>query len=234
MITMFPWWLFVLVAALIYLRGIYLFYFQKVRILAEYDKEGRKLLEQRISSDYALLQQHGIRVGHTLNPFGIAIKIEERPATNNMVRDEVVVQRGQEPRSHDGWYTTAREPGTCCCYAIDFASSEGTYSQCSDSCSIETLFCAIGYYRSRFGEDRKETKYAKYVCIEYLDKHGMKGEYSVPHIVKILEKRNMQEKAKALARAYDAPDYEVSPVQQNGSATAESVKIQICANSSKK
>jgi len=55
-----------------------------------------------------------------------------------MVRDEVVIQRGGEPRSHDGYYDgklgAAREPEQFCpgctgcgCGYIDYGSTEVTY-----------------------------------------------------------------------------------------------------------
>jgi hypothetical protein len=208
---------------------------KKRRILAEYDKKGRELMKQRIVTDRALIQAYGISEGHTVAYYGVAIQIHEVIADNNMVRDEVVIQRGGEPRSHDGYYDgklgAAREPEQFCpgctgcgCGYIDYGSTEVTYVNNREvACCCEC--CCTGIYRSEFGDDRAKTSDIKYVAVEYLDKHGMKEDLSVRKVVQLINEDKLQHAAITMAHNY---------AQQKNVATSENINVEMGPDSDMK
>ncbi len=176
--------------------------------LVDYDKKGRELMKERVNADYVLLKQLGIDKGYTFG-WGIIVNIDEAIATNSMVRDEVVIQRGQEPRGSSEYLESAREPvGYCgCCTsvcAMDYGSSEPLYTRGSDntkseSCCLESCDCCRMY----IPKDNEKTKDVKYVRVQYLNKiWNSKAEIAIRNLEKMLKATKESEEVATLAAAY--------------------------------
>ncbi len=177
--------------------------------LVKYDKKGRELMKERVNTDYALLKQLGIDKGYKFR-WGIVVNIDEAIATNSMVRDEVVIQRGQKPRGSSDDFEPAREPvgfcGCCTCLcAMDYGSSEPLYKRGADnkvspSCCLEECCDCC---RMCIPKDNEKTKDVKYVRVQYLDPNfNSKDEIAIRNLEKMLKATKESEEAAALAAAY--------------------------------
>jgi hypothetical protein len=214
---------------------------KKPQVLAEYNKRGRELMKKRIVTDRALIQQYNINKGHRLsyftygwgvaelgepgkaNIFGTAIKIGEDFATNNMVRDEVLVQRGQKPKGTQSTKYRARELGQFCfcsgcpCY-IDYGSTETVGGgDARQACCCE----CTSMYRSKFGHDFEKTKDVKYVYVHYIDDQGKEYCISVPKVMECIQRMDSH----ALASSYAT----VNAQQNNIATTSKNINIEITA-----